>query len=217
MNDRFYRRWCGVANGQNEDERLQRLLLTLRTATITPISARPASVSRKASSTVPEKARSPNMRRCPHTRDDLNGIAVPLPKSRPGSHRRRWPNHADGMKLIVTDRGACWDNAIELVGYETLCIMIKDDPLLADLIFAEIGIPPGTLYQLVARGFCRGCISNDGLVALRPIPCFARQICAASFCRASAIAQASTSRENRRSYTPVGTRANHRRRHQERV
>jgi uroporphyrinogen decarboxylase len=67
-----------------------------------------------------------------------------------------------GMKLIVYGPGGVLENAIELVGYEDLCVMIKQDEPLALRIFGEVGARLERYYQLVARLECVGaCISND--------------------------------------------------------
>ncbi len=68
----------------------------------------------------------------------------------------------EGMKLIVYSPGGVLENAIDLVGYEDLCIMTKDEPELADQIFGEIGSRLERFYQLVAPlDFVGACIAND--------------------------------------------------------
>jgi uroporphyrinogen decarboxylase len=49
------------------------------------------------------------------------------------------PYVPEGMKLVVHWPGGVLENAITLVGYEQLCLMICDDPDLAGLVFAGIG------------------------------------------------------------------------------
>ena len=67
-----------------------------------------------------------------------------------------------GMKLIVWGPGGVLENAINLVGYEALCVMTADDPGLAQDLFGEIGSRLEHLYQLAARYPAVGaCISND--------------------------------------------------------
>jgi len=67
-----------------------------------------------------------------------------------------------GMKLIIYGPGGVLENAIELVGYEDLCVMIKQDEPLALRIFGEVGARLERYYQRVARLDCVGaCISND--------------------------------------------------------
>jgi uroporphyrinogen decarboxylase len=45
----------------------------------------------------------------------------------------------DGMKLIIIGPGGVLENAIRLVGYDNLCLMIYDDPKLVEEIFAAVG------------------------------------------------------------------------------
>lgn len=67
-----------------------------------------------------------------------------------------------GMKLIVYGPSGVLENAINLVGYEALCILIADDPALATDIFGEIGSRLERYYQIAARHPAVGaCISND--------------------------------------------------------
>ena len=67
-----------------------------------------------------------------------------------------------GMKLIVYGPGGVLENAIELVGYENLCLLIMDDPELSLEIFANIGSRLVRYYELAAQHDCVGaCISND--------------------------------------------------------
>lgn len=72
---------------------------------------------------------------------------------RAGFEKYPWPELADfpsrladvgrlvpeGMKLIVIGPGGVLENAIRLVGYDSLCLMIYDDPDLVTEIFASIG------------------------------------------------------------------------------
>lgn len=67
-----------------------------------------------------------------------------------------------GMKLLVHGPGGILENAINLVGYEALCILISDDPQLAQDIFGEVGTRLERYYQLAAKHPAVGaCISND--------------------------------------------------------
>ncbi len=67
-----------------------------------------------------------------------------------------------GMKLVVYGPGGVLENAINLVGYEALCLLIADDPRLALDLFAEIGGRLAHYYQIAARHPAVGaCISND--------------------------------------------------------
>lgn len=68
----------------------------------------------------------------------------------------------DGMKLIAYGPGGVLENAINLVGYESLCLMIADDPQLAQDLFGEIGSRLEAYYQIAAKHPAVGaCISND--------------------------------------------------------
>jgi len=67
-----------------------------------------------------------------------------------------------GMKLIVWGPGGVLENAINLVGYEALCMMTVDDPQLAGDLFGEVGARFERYYQIAARHPAVGaCISND--------------------------------------------------------
>jgi uroporphyrinogen decarboxylase len=67
-----------------------------------------------------------------------------------------------GMKLIVYGPNGVLENAINLVGYEALCLLIADNPHLALDLFGEIGSRLERYYQIAARHAAVGaCISND--------------------------------------------------------
>lgn len=67
-----------------------------------------------------------------------------------------------GMKFIVYGPGGVLENAVDLVGYDELCLMIHDDPALAEDIFAQIGTRLDEYYRRAARYDSVGaCISND--------------------------------------------------------
>jgi uroporphyrinogen decarboxylase len=67
-----------------------------------------------------------------------------------------------GMKIVAYGPGGVLENVIELVGYEDLCLLIKDDEALAHKIFGEVGARLERYYQLIAPLDCVGaCISND--------------------------------------------------------
>jgi uroporphyrinogen decarboxylase len=67
-----------------------------------------------------------------------------------------------GMKLIVYGPCGVLENAIALVGYEALCLMIADDPQLARDLFGEIGTRLEEYYRIAVRHPAVGaCISND--------------------------------------------------------
>lgn len=68
----------------------------------------------------------------------------------------------DGMKLIVWGPGGVLENAIALVGYERLCMLLVDDPQLVDDIFSSIGERLVRYYQISAGYDSVGAlISND--------------------------------------------------------
>lgn len=67
-----------------------------------------------------------------------------------------------GMKLIVSGPMGVLENAIKLVGYESLCFMIRDDPALAGQVFDHIGSRLVRYYELSARHEIVGAIiGND--------------------------------------------------------
>lgn len=67
-----------------------------------------------------------------------------------------------GMKIIVYGPGGVLENVVELVGYEATCMMIHDDPGLAQEIFAGVGERLVRYYELAAKFENVGaCISND--------------------------------------------------------
>lgn len=72
------------------------------------------------------------------------------------------PDLPDSMKVIVCGPGGVLENAIGLVGYDSLCFMIADDPALAKDIFDAIGSRLVKHYRIVAAMDTVGaCISND--------------------------------------------------------
>lgn len=69
---------------------------------------------------------------------------------------------AEGMKLIVHGPGGVLENAIALVGYENLCLMIIDDPQLAGDVFDAVGSRLLRYYEIACRNKNVGAaISND--------------------------------------------------------
>lgn len=67
-----------------------------------------------------------------------------------------------GMRIIPYGPCGVLENAISLVGYEDLCMMILDDPTLAADVFSEIGTRLNGYYQLIAKyDFVGAVISND--------------------------------------------------------
>lgn len=67
-----------------------------------------------------------------------------------------------GMKAIPFTPDGLLENAISVVGHQSLCFLIKDDPLLADDIFEAIGSRLLRYYQRVCQYDSVGaCIAND--------------------------------------------------------
>jgi uroporphyrinogen decarboxylase len=68
----------------------------------------------------------------------------------------------EGIKLIIIGPGGVLENAINLVGFERLCMMLIDDPKLAEDIFAAIGSRLLRYYEICAPYDSVGAlISND--------------------------------------------------------
>jgi uroporphyrinogen decarboxylase len=67
-----------------------------------------------------------------------------------------------GMKLIPYAPDGVLENVVDLVGYEALCLMLHDDPTLAEDIFSEVGSRLVRYYERAARFTSVGAlISND--------------------------------------------------------
>jgi len=67
-----------------------------------------------------------------------------------------------GMKLIVPGPGGVLENAIGLVGFDNLCMLLADDPELVEEIFAAIGSRLVRYYTISAAYPAVGAlISND--------------------------------------------------------
>ena len=60
------------------------------------------------------------------------------------------PELPEGMKIISQGPRGVLENAISLVGYDNLCIMLYDEPALARKIFDDIGSRLLRYYELVA-------------------------------------------------------------------
>lgn len=68
----------------------------------------------------------------------------------------------EGMKIIVPGPGGVLENVIALVGYEALCYLIADDPLLAHDIFDSVGSRLVSYYEICSSYNTVGAlISND--------------------------------------------------------
>ncbi len=67
-----------------------------------------------------------------------------------------------GMKLIGYGPNGVLENTIQIVGFETLCYLLADDPALVTEIFAEIGARLTRYYEIMAAYPAVGaCIDND--------------------------------------------------------
>ena len=68
----------------------------------------------------------------------------------------------EGMKWIVSGPGGVLENAIGLVGYDQLCVLMYEDPTLTQAIFDAVG---SRLVRHYERSACKpavgACISND--------------------------------------------------------
>jgi len=68
----------------------------------------------------------------------------------------------EGMKLIVCGPGGVLENMIKLVGYDSLCYLLADDPALVKAICDEVGSRLVRHYELAGKHEAVGAmISND--------------------------------------------------------
>jgi len=68
----------------------------------------------------------------------------------------------DGMKLVVNCPGGVLENAIQLVGFERLCMWLVDEPDMVQELFDQVGSRITRYVQLAAQYDTVGCIcSND--------------------------------------------------------
>jgi len=68
----------------------------------------------------------------------------------------------DGQKIIINGPSGVLENTISLVGYDNLCIMINDDPALAEKIFYEVGSRLTRTYEIAIKHDAVGAlIGND--------------------------------------------------------
>lgn len=68
----------------------------------------------------------------------------------------------DGMKIAVNGPGGVLENAIQLVGFDNLCLMVMDDPELAQEIFNAVGWRLTRYYEICLEFDSVGAIiSND--------------------------------------------------------
>ena len=68
----------------------------------------------------------------------------------------------EGMKVIVWGPNGVLENVLRLVGFDSLCFMIADEPDLAQAVFDGVGSRLLRYYEIAAAQACVGaCISND--------------------------------------------------------
>ena len=68
----------------------------------------------------------------------------------------------DGMKLMVMGPGGVLENVITLTGYDNLCLMLYDDPALAEAVFNRVGMTLLKYYELALEYDTVGLLmSND--------------------------------------------------------
>jgi uroporphyrinogen decarboxylase len=68
----------------------------------------------------------------------------------------------DGMKVIIIGPGGVLENVVNLVGYESLCLMVFDDPDLVEQVFAEVGTRLVEYYRTAVQYDCVGAVwAND--------------------------------------------------------
>ncbi|MBE0698402.1 MAG: hypothetical protein IH586_15915 [Anaerolineaceae bacterium] len=98
-----------------------------------------------------------------HTRAEFDSITWPDPDQADYEILTRVKGALpEGMQFIVYGPGGVLENVVELVGYEASCIMIHDDPALAQDIFGEVGSRLVRYYERAVRYDCVcACISND--------------------------------------------------------
>ncbi len=67
-----------------------------------------------------------------------------------------------GMKLIAYGPNGVLENVTEICGYESLCLLLADDPELVRRVFDEVGSRLLRFYEIVSRHPHVGaCIAND--------------------------------------------------------
>jgi uroporphyrinogen decarboxylase len=98
-----------------------------------------------------------------HSREDFDAYPWPDPDAVDYDVLNRLESALpDGMKLIPYGPNGVLENVTDLVGYEDLCMLIKDDPQLAEDIFEAVGTRLIRYYQRAACYDSVGaCISND--------------------------------------------------------
>ena len=71
------------------------------------------------------------------------------------------PDLPDGMQLMLMGPGGVLENVIELVGYEPLCLMVYDEPELAQQIFDAVGSRLLRYYELALEHDSVGLVSSN--------------------------------------------------------
>jgi len=96
-------------------------------------------------------------------RESLDGYPWPNPDECDYSALRDIePDIPAGMKLAVCGPGGVLENAVMIAGYENLCVLISEEPEVADDLFERIGTLIVRHYAIVAPHDTVGvCISND--------------------------------------------------------
>ena len=98
-----------------------------------------------------------------HDRESFEAYPWPDPDAFDESHLQvLGAELPEGMKIVTPGPGGVLENAMWVVGYETLCLILSDDPGLASDIFGAIGSRLVRYYERAARHSCVGAlISND--------------------------------------------------------
>lgn len=98
-----------------------------------------------------------------HTWQDLEAFSWPDPdQARYDLLNEMGAELPKGMKFIVYSPDGVFENVVDLVGYENLCLMIADDPALAEAIFEKVGERLLRYFELAARHDSVGAvIGND--------------------------------------------------------
>lgn len=98
-----------------------------------------------------------------HTWKDLEAFSWPDPSlARYDLLEEMGEELPKGMKLIVYSPDGVFENVVDLVGFENLCLMIADDPALVEAIFDKVGERLLRYFTLAARHASVGAvIGND--------------------------------------------------------
>ena len=98
-----------------------------------------------------------------HTRLDLSAFLWPDPQAALYSLLDELADELPaGMKLIVYSPDGVFENVVDLVGFENLCLMIADDRSLAEDIFCEVGSRLLHYFKLASEHASVGAlIGND--------------------------------------------------------